>query len=235
MFSFRFSKKFAVFALFFALFSACRSGQNDNSGTDAVKPPVAEELKSEIPFSTKEPENFQAELVVSGGGAERKTFIARSGRNRRYSFDTGTKNQVSLIQTDRTYLIFPDKKIYAESSSAENVPAAESWTDFLTNEWLHSRQETGFERLETESNITKYRVKLNSAAESEILIFVDEARGFPVRQEFYSTGGGQRILNFAVELRNLKVPADENSFVLPKDFKEVSTDEFQKILRSVLE
>ena len=235
MISFRFSKKFLFFALVLAFFSACRSGQIDNAGTDAAKPSIAEELKSETPFSTREPENFQAEFVVSGSGAERKTFIARSGGNRRYDFDAGTKNQVSSIQTDRNYLIFPDKKIYAESSSAETAPAAENWTEFLTNEWLNSQPETVFERLETESDTTKYRVKLNSAAESEILIFVDEARGFPVRQEFYSTGNGQRVLNFAFELRNLKIPADENSFVLPKDFNKVSPDEFQKILRGVQE
>ncbi|HEX8638677.1 MAG TPA: hypothetical protein VF692_11480, partial [Pyrinomonadaceae bacterium] len=78
MFSFRFSKKFFILALVLAFFSACRSGQNDYGGNSISEPLVAEELKSEIPFSTKEPENFQAEIVVSSNGSERKTFIARN-------------------------------------------------------------------------------------------------------------------------------------------------------------
>lgn len=233
MFSFRFSKKLLFLALALAFFSACRSGQNDNGETGAAKPSIVEELKSEIPFSTKEPENFQAEIVVSSNGIERKTFVARNGARRRYDFNADAKNQISTVATDRNYLISPDKKIYAEAASDENVAAPEGWTDFLTNQRLDAKPETIFERLEIEANLTKYRVKLNSAAESEILIFVDEARGFPVRQEFYSIGGGQRTLNFAVELRNLKIPADENSFVVPQNYRKVSPEEFRKILRDI--
>lgn len=233
MFSFRFSKKLLFFALILAFFSACRSGQSNNGETGAAKPLIVEESKSEIPFSTKEPENFQAEIVVSSSGIERKTFIARSGANRRYDFNAGAKNQISTVSTDRNYLISPDKKLYAEAASDENAFAPESWTDFLTNRRLGAESETFFERLETKADLTKYRVRLNSAAESEILIFVDDSRGFPVRQEFYSTGSGQRILNFAVELRNLKIPADENLFVVPKDFRKVSLEEFRKMMRDI--
>lgn len=233
MFSFRFSKKFLFLALVLVFFSACRSGQNENGETNAAKPFVADELKSEIPFSTKEPENYQAEIVVSSGGTERRTFAARNGANRRYDFNAGAKNQVSSVSTDQNYLILPDKKIYAENSDAENASAPENWTDFLTNEWLDGESKAIFERLETESNATKYRVKLNSAAETEIVVFVDEARGFPVRQEFYSIGGGQRILNFTVELRNLKIPADANLFIVPEDYRKVSPEEFRKFLRAV--
>ena len=125
MFSFRFSKKFAVLALTLAFFSACRSGQNNNGEAGAAKLFAADELKSETPFSTKEPENFQAEIVVSTGGIERKTFVARSGERRRYDFNAGAKNQVSSISTDRNYLILPDKNIYAENTNAASDFAAD--------------------------------------------------------------------------------------------------------------
>ena len=235
MFSFRFSKKLALLALVLAVFSACRSGQNDNGETDAAKPLVAEELKTGIPFSTEEPENFQAEIVVSTGGTERKTFIARSGAHRRYDFDAGAKNQVSSVSIDRNYLILPDKKIYAEITEIESDFATPDAAEFLTTEWLDAKRENVFERLEPEANLTKYRVKPNRAAESEILIFIDEALGFPVRQEFYSLAGGQRVLSFAVELRNLKIPAEEITFAVPKDFKPVSIEEFRRLLRTVQE
>ncbi len=233
MFSTFFIRNLTLFALVLAFFSACRSGQNVESETNVSQPFAAAETKSRIPFSTKEPDNFQAEIVVSTGGTERKTFVARSGAKRRYDFNAGAKNQVSSVSTDKHYLILPDKKIYAENSGGENIASTEIWTDFLTNEWLSEQTETVFEKIETVANATKYRIKPENAGQTEILIFVDERLGFPVRQEFYSINGEQRVLNFAVELRNLKIPADENSFVVPKDYRKVSIDEFRKILRSV--
>lgn len=235
MSSFFIIRNIALFALVLALFSACRSGQNAENENGAAQPPMIAETKSKIPFSTKEPENFQAEIVVSFGGTERKTFVARSGANRRYDFSAGATNQVSSISTDREYLILPGEKIYAEDSGVEIGDAPrEMWTDFLTNNWLSDGAETEFEKLETVESTTKYRVKPENAAQTEILIFVDEARGFPVRQEFYSTGGGgERVLSFAVELRNLKIPADENTFVVPEDYKKVSIGEFRKVLKSL--
>jgi outer membrane lipoprotein-sorting protein len=233
MFSSSFTRNIVLLALVLAFFSSCRSGQNVEGEANNTKPFTAVETKSRIPFSTKEPENFQTEIVVSTGGTERKTFVASSGANRRYDFNAGAKNQVSSVTTDRNYLILPDKKIYAENSGAENDGSTENWTEFLTNEWLNNQTEVTFEKLETVENTTKYRAKPSGAAQTEILIFVDEARGFPVRQEFYSINGEQRVLNFAAELRNLKIPADENTFVVPKDYKKVSIDELRKILRSV--
>ena len=234
MLSFHFSQKFVFLALVvLAFFSACRSGQNNNGEKNAAKPYIIEELKSGIPFTTKEPDDFQAEIVVSTGGTERKTFVARRGANRRYDFNAGAKNQVSMISIDKSYLILPDKKIYAENSGDENAISAENWSDFLTNEWLNSRSEVRFEKLETVENMTKYLVKPENAGQTEILIFVDDARGFPVRQEFYSINNEQRVLNFAVELRNLKIPAEENLFAVPSDYKKVSIDEFRKVLYSL--
>lgn len=234
MLSFRLSKKIAFLALVvLAFFSACRDGRNKNAETNAAEPLVAEGSTGEIPFSTKEPDDFQAEIVISANGTERKTFVARSGAKRRSDFGAGAKNQVSSLSTDKNFLILPDKKIYAENADAENVVSIENWTDFLTNEWLNARSEVAFEKLETAGNTTKYLVKPENAGQTEILIFVDDAHGFPVRQEFYSVSGDRRILNFAVELRNLKIPADESTFAVPPDYKKVSMDDLRKILRSL--
>lgn len=233
MFSTFFIRNLALLALVLAFFSACRSGQNVEGETNVSQPFAAAETKSRIPFSTKEPEDFQAEIVVTTNGFERKTFVARSGANRRYDFNAGAAKQVSSVSTDKNYLLLPDKKIYAENPSAENAISTENWSDFLTNEWLNEQTETSFEKLETEANITKYRVKPDGAAQTEILIFADDARGFPIRQEFYSVDGDRRVLNFAVELRDLKTPADANLFAVPADYKKVSIEDFRKVLRGV--
>ncbi|HVE59531.1 MAG TPA: hypothetical protein VNB22_22160 [Pyrinomonadaceae bacterium] len=189
-------------------------------------------MKSAIPFSTKEPEQFQAEIVVTANESERRTFVAKNGANRRCDFNAGAKNQVTNLQTDKNYLILPDRKIYAETVAAQNV-SADDWENFLTTEWLNENHEASFEKLETVDNLTKYRVRLGTGAASEMLISVDEQIGLPVKQEFYAVSGEQKVLTYAVELKNLKLKTDENLFTVPADFKKVSAEEFRRILRSI--
>lgn len=234
MFSSNLTKFFASFALFFSLFSGCRFWQKTNEANNASTSSISEDLKSAIPFSTKEPEQFQAEIVVTANDAQRKTFVARNGANRRYDFNAGAKNQVTNLQTDKNYLISPERKVYAETNGAQNVPA-DDWENFLTTEWLNENHEASFEKLETADNLTKYRVRLGGggAAASEMLISIDEQLGLPVKQEFYALNGEQKILTYSVELKNLKLKTDENLFAVPTDFKKVSAEEFRKILRSI--
>ena len=235
MLSFNSIKFYAAAAVVFALFPACRVWQKTEGETPAPTPFVAEELKSEIPFSTKEPEIFQTEIVITTDGKEQKNFVARNGANRRFDYNVGAKNQVLSVQTDKNYLILPGKKIYAESYNAENAPAPESLTDFLTTGWLNEKTEAKFERLENEGNLTKYRVRLGASDASEILIYIDEARGFPARQEFYSINDGEKTLKFSVELRNLQLQTNEDTFAIQKDYRKVPIAEFRKTLRSIPE
>jgi len=236
MFSFDFIKIFLFLAIVSSFFSSCRITQKPEGDTPVPTPFVAGELKSEIPFATKEPEVFQTEIVISTDGLEeRKNFVARNGANRRFDFNFGAKNQVSVLQIDKNYLILSDQKIYAENPNGEKDFGSENQTDFLTSKWLYEKTEADFERLETDGNLTKYRVRLETGDLSESIIFVDETLGFPVRQEFYSISGAQKILRFTVELRNLKLQANDDLFLIPKNFRRVTTAEFRKILRNIQE
>ncbi len=230
MFSSNLTKFSVTLVLIFLLFPACGWWQKSNNANLPQTPQVSDELKSEIPFSTKEPERFQAEIVVTAGETERKTFIARNGANRRYDFNFGAKNQLTNLQTDKNYLILPASKIYAENAAgAENV-STDDWTNFLTTEWLSQKTEAKFEKLETAGNLTKYRVRLGDDDSSEIFLYIDEKLGLPVRQEFYA--GEQKVLTYTFELKNLKLETDANLFAVPADFKKVSAEEFRKVLHS---
>ncbi len=233
MFSSNLTKFFALAWVVFLLFAGCRFWQKTNDANSNATPAVAEDLKSEIPFSTKEPERFQAEIVITANDTERKTFVARDGANRRWDFNFGAKNQLTNLQTDKNYLILPDKKIYVEKPASQAASAPDEWTDFLTTEWLSAKTEASYEKLETSENLTKYRVNLGSPASNEVYIYIDETLGFPVRQEFYAVvAGGQKTLTYRFELRNLKLETDSNLFAVPPDFKKVSAEEFGKILSS---
>jgi len=229
------AKVFFISFLAFTLFSSCRLWQKAENEMPAPTPFVAEEIKSGIPFATKEPENFQAEFVVTTGETEDKTLTARgSGNNRRHDFNYGQKTQVSIVQTadNKIFLLFQDKKIYAENSNNEIIQTAENPFDFLTTEWLNQKADTKFESLGAENDLIKYRVSLGNNQMAESIIWVDENIGLPVKQEFYSISGELRTLNFTFEMKNFKPQADAGLFEVPKDFRKVSIEEFRKILQS---
>ena len=234
MLSPNFYKFLALFALTLLSSTGCNFWQSATGNATNQTPFATEEFKSEIPFTAKEPEIFQAEIVVTANNQENKTFVARNNNNRRYDYNFGAKNQLSVLQTDKNYLILPEKKVYAENTSQESDGVSENWTDFLTTEWLNSKPGVKFFKLDSESNLTKYRVSFGEAenAKSESLITVDEAKNLIVRQEFYSTDGEQKTLMTTVELKNLKFEAEADLFAVPKDFRKVSLEEFREILQS---
>jgi len=231
MFSSGFIKKIAVCLLIISAASACRFWQSNRNAAPTPTPEIFEEIKSEIPFSTKEPEVFQAEFVTTANETERKIFKAKNGTNRRFDYNFGAENQITFLQTDKHYLIFPKQKIYAEDALSANVAAFDEKTDFLTNEWLNGKTEAKFERLGKAENLTKYRVLLDGKEVSEMIIYVDESMQMPVKQEFFSVNGDQKTLLFTFEIRNLKLQTDENLFAVPLDFKKVSAGEFRKQIK----
>lgn len=225
---------FGFFTLALLVFSACRFWQRADGEIPNPTPFTAEELKSETPFSAKEPNVFQAEIVVTANNRESKTFAARNENRRRYDYNLGAKNRLSVLQTDKNYLLLPDKKIYAESVSTEKTFVSGGWTDFLTTEWLNAKTDVKFFKLAAENNLAKYRVVFGDAenAESESLIYLDEAKNLIVKQEFYGASGEQKTLTMTVELKNLKLEAEADLFVLPKNYRKVPLEEFRRILQS---
>jgi hypothetical protein len=243
MFSSNPAKLFFLVLFFSICFSACgfwRSGGSENSNGANREPFTAREIPSEIPFTTREPEVFQCEIVVSGSASgeksERKTFIARNGARRLAIFAAGERTEISLLQTDAgaAFSIYREKKVYTENAAGRATPASggENFNDFLTVARLNAKASAAFESLGAENGLSKFLVRLNNSDASEILIFVDENLKIPVRQEFYSRAGDEKILLYTVELKNFQLQADDKLFEPPpKDFRKVSNEEFDKIRR----
>lgn len=224
-----------IFSVLCAAFAVLASQSCWRNGKTDEAPPTAfasDELKSEIPFATKEPENFQADFVVTADDAETRTFFARAGEKRRIDFSSGAKNQLTVLQTGvrQSFLIFPAGKIYAENSALQ-AQATENWKDFLTNQWLYQKAEAKFTSLGAENGAAKYSVKLNEDENGEAIVFVDEQINLPVRQEFYSVRDGKKFLNFVFEMRNFKSQAEENLFEIPKNYKKVSPESLRASMR----
>lgn len=232
-----FGKLAALTLMIIIIAAGCRFWQKPAENAATPTPPTNEQ--SDIPFSTLEPDTYEAEVWVTfyndGKKSERKTFTAKSGIKRLSVFNSGEKNEISFLQTESVNcLIYKEKKAYAELQAGSSQPTAasgETLESYLRTEWLSEKTAAVFEDLGTENGLRKYRVKLGDVATetNEVLVFVDEANQMPVRQEFYSAAGDGKNLIYSYELRNLKLTVDESHFTLPGDYRKVSLKEFHEL------
>jgi len=231
-----FSSNLIKFFLVSALLScqACGFCQSKTDATVSPTPFIVEELKSEIPFLTKEPDAFQTEIVVTAkDNFEDKTFIAKNGANRFIAFDFQGKTEFALLQLggNQSFLIAPSQKVFAENQLETAGAESETLNDLLTAGWSNQKADAKFERLGAENNFVKYLVSLDETKKSEIIISVDEKIGLPVKQEFYSISNGQKTLTLTMEIKNFSLQTEAKYFEVPKDYKKVLLKEFWETLR----
>jgi len=224
-----------LFCFLFIFTSACGFWRADETTVPRPTPFVAEEIRNQIPFSTKEPDVYQTEIIIITDGVEEKIFVARNGNSRRYDYGFGKNYQVSFIENaeNRKILINHNENVYTEDENLEQSSAetSENRNDFLTNGWLNQKADAKFENLGTENNLTKFLARFDGEEHSEVLIYVDENLKLPIKQEFFSVKGEQKTLSYSVEMKNFKSEADAIFFALPKDYRKVLPKEFQEILR----
>ena len=222
------SNKFLLAFVALAFCSSCGFWQTaENTNSKPVS--ISEETKTGIPFESKEPDAFQTEIVVTnflnGEKTEKIYFLARSGNKALTVFDRGGKTENSVLKIDgKTIFIKNSDKTFFENQTVSNrFSAPDEMLEFLTTEWLSRKTGASFEKLETENNLTNYKVKLDDSAASEIILTFDETLKIPVRQDFYSVSGEEKTLTMTVELKNFQTSADEKLFVLPQDYKKAET------------
>ena len=186
--------------------------------------PLVPETKSRFPFKTKEPENFQCEIVVTAGEATRRTLLARKNDRRRVDFDLGEKNQRSVLLTDKEYLIAFDRKIFAENTVKTGVGDAQF--SELTSELLNRGEHAEFEEIGREKSVVKYRVILEGSEANEIIVYFDEMIGMPVKQDFFAVNGAEKTLQYSINVVGFLTEVDEGLFAIPAGFRKVSLEEF---------
>jgi hypothetical protein len=244
--------------LTFAVTACRRSGVEGNANGGAAansnSAQTADNTAKTPPFSTKEPERYEATMVMTGslGGGEaagipglsnllsREIKIARDGERRRVDYELIPGARMSNLQLSAgNYMLLHSKKLYAEikpgeagdiMSSARNLPSDFS-PDKLVNE---SSPGATYEKLGTETvngrTTTKYRVTVKgkgdaAAMQTETIVWVDESLGMPVKSETTSAGEQARGSKVTMELRDIKQEVDPSLFELPKDYKKVTADE----------
>ncbi len=237
---------------------------NANSGETAANNANAAgaEISTTPPFSTKEPERYQATMLIRGSLGEgagvqgmsglttKEMLIARDGDRRRVDMELFPGMKVSYLQTATgTYMLVPSRKIYAEfKPGAEGGPADSSKNlspDFSPDKLLNqSPGGARYEKLGAEDiggrATTKYRVTTSGkqgegqAMTTESLIWIDESLGMPIKSETTLTGGPTNGAKYSTELRDLKQEVDASLFELPPDYKKVDyKDIFSQVVPSL--
>lgn len=225
--------------------SAVESNANSNAANSNA---AAEETSSTPPFPTKEPERYQATMVMTNDLGEqtssipglaaltnRQVFTARDGDKRRVEMELlpGVKVAYLQLPTGR-YMLYPAKKLYAEIKLDDSSGSQDSGlgvpSDFSADKLVNTVP-TGakYEKLGTEEvngrTTTKYRVTNRAAgsdaAASESLIWVDETLGMPIKSVTTSPGGAK----LTMEVRDIKQEVEAQQFELPKDYQKVEYNE----------
>ncbi|HVG34453.1 MAG TPA: hypothetical protein VM911_15390 [Pyrinomonadaceae bacterium] len=244
-----------VLALFVASAACKRTGteSNANTGANGNSTAASDNTSKTPPFSTKEPERYQATMVVTGslGGdspaipgvsnlLSREMQIARDGDKRRVDYELIPGSRMSDLQTPAGhFMLLHSKKLYAEvkpgaagdlTAAARNLPS-----DFSPEKLINETNPgANYEKLGTETlngrTVTKYRVTTTGKGEgrgltTETLVWIDESLGMPVKSETVSTGEQARGSKVTMELRDIKQEVDQSLFELPKDYKKVSSEE----------
>lgn len=211
--------------------------------SDSAAPPANHELASSSspPFSTKEPERYQATRIITftessstGAGNPPKTnkvVIARDGEQRREEYESKDLGSIVFLENAAgRYILLPQANLYAEANepgaSAQvtqlQVEAELMSPDLLLNELNISLQ---YQKLGTEviagRTATKYQVgNSNSTGRNGTFIWVDETLGMPIATQ-YNGNNGDISTRVFMELQNIRTEVDSKTFALPGDYRKV--------------
>lgn len=173
------------------------------------------ESSSEYPFSTKEPEVYQADVVVTAGGTETRWTVARNGEKWRTDIYAGADMIVSLLRSDKLYNVDHRKKTFWEINEKQGTGDISD----IARSFFRGYEHNDFDETAREGTIIKYKVRPIDKRPGSILISINTESGMMIRQEFLAADGG---VQYVYELRNLKLSVDDSTFTIPPDYRKVA-------------
>lgn len=208
------------------LFQGCKPAPAANNAAT----PAVEAAKTDPPYPNKEPEKYQTEIWQTTAAGKDKFFVARDGAKWRIDSAYGAPNQVTTIHTDKDYVLAFATKVYAEYPIGHGFDEREDTINAMTRGMLNAKEKAAFEKAGDDGGLTKYKIISDAGKSVETLVYVDEKLGLPVKKEVYKTDGGQRVLDYSIQLSGFKSEVDASLFTLSKGFKQVSQDAMKKAL-----
>lgn len=244
---------------------ACRQttqtgGAGNTNAPAGSSPDAAEDTSATPPFATKEPERYQALMVVTSDLGEQASalsgianltnmemLVARDGERRRTDYEMTGRMKMSYLQLPAgQYVMLESKKVYAEIKQNEAGGAAADPSkmvapDFSPDKLINeARAGARYEKLGTEDvngrTATKYRATMTGQTgaakniKTETLLWIDESLGMPIKTVTTSTGDAAHGAKFMMEMRDIKQDVDASLFELPSDYRKVETKELYAMM-----
>lgn len=233
-----FKTTLALFVLSFA--SSCswfssNTNTNTNTNTNANTNIAKDESQPTPPFATKEPEKFQAKMILSasvGDGSQMPSqvfSIWRDGDKRRVEFEQGDEKIAFLQIPSGQFALNLTKKEYSDLKLSElgnnqtgkapsGVPSKDNLLDRILNQ---TRTNAKYEKLGQEDvdgrMTTKYRVtsqeEMNTGAGAnekvtvDSFIWVDESLGMPIKSvtDYKGANGQSKGVTSIMEVKEIKL------------------------------
>jgi len=194
---------------------AC-GGSSGNSNQIA---PIAAETPGEFPFAIKEPAVYQAEIVATGDGVDKRWFVARDGERWRIDLPENGEPSRTRMRLDAVYSIDHKRKIYTVAETSGETVAG------LTDRFFKGNEYRKFEKVDAANGVTRYRIA-NKGNMGEIVVSVDDATGMVTREELVPPAGSE-VPPFVYEIRGLKFALDEGILAIPAGYRQVSLAEYR--------
>ena len=206
-------KSFLLLVFFASILQACGGPQTAQNKDISL----TGDTKSEFPFSTREPEVYQGDLVTTSGEGQDHYFVARKGDKWRYDIFRGADIAMSQIRSDKLYGIDHRKKTYWEIPEQR---AAGGDINDITRNFFRGHEYHNFDEIGRDGTLIKYKVRDAGDSKGDVIITIDTASGVIVKHEFMSRVKQQP--DFVYEVRNLKMEVDDSVFVLPAGYQKVA-------------
>jgi outer membrane lipoprotein-sorting protein len=221
--------------------TSCRTGSEPAA---SETPNTATVVSTTPPFQTKEPERYSATRTITiftntGDTIVTRTLIARDGQMRREEQETMTARVVYLELPEGRFVLLPDQKVYAASTTEdtvatsgsegeENSPAGLLHTDPISTTY----QALGAETVAGRST-AKYRIVVNNSdpenvSLNETLMWIDDALNMPIKSETKSQDGTRTV----TELSGVSPDPDKQLFQIPSGYEKISFTALQKQLQA---
>lgn len=194
--------------------------------------PVTSEPISDIPFSTREPDAYQAFMITTSGSLEEKRFFARKGNKWRLDLYDGDQARSGIIESEGRFLVDHRRKSFTAVEATAKTGGDPDFLQEMTLELLRQHKYTRFEDLGIDGSVRKYRAVVGGSDASAAMIYYDESIGLIVRQEFIEQGESGGSVHFKFELRDLKLDVADDTFKIPDGYKKVPEKEFHSTPRS---
>lgn len=232
---------------------ACHKNSNLPVSGSTNNPSADTQLNSTSvpPFSTREPESYQATRVITFTEAARENIdvaapqrvmrimLARSGEQRREEYEARPLGTIVYLENaGGRFVLLPQSKLYADANDAETVGAlaiARTEAETISPDLLLNspRAATQYQALGAEvidgRVATRYRVSGNSAGNNENFIWVDEQLGMPVASRYTSTQAN-RSTRVSMDLKDIRTEVDPTIFVLPANYRKVAPSQLLDLI-----